>query len=93
MGPTHCNTKFRKRFRSLAVQMADRVRILHGMIPHALTRGGGIFWPHGCYDFVRIDQGGRDLSDVLAIIFYYFVRMDQKGWNLLGVMDVTILYA
>ena len=69
----------------------------------------GSFRLPGCYDFVRTDQRGWDLLDVMDVLTLYaltrgvrsfrchgcfdFVRTDQRGWDLLDVMNVMTLYA
>ena len=45
----------------------------------------GSFRHHGCYDFVRTDQTGWDLLDIMDV--------NQRGWDLLDIMDVMTLYA
>ena len=63
----------------------------------------------GCYDFVRTDQRGWDLLDVMDVTIWYaltrgggifrlpgcydFVRTDQRGRDPSDLLDVTIWYA
>ena len=61
------------------------------MILYALTKGVGSFRGHGCFDFVRTDQKGWDLLDILHVMMFY--TLSRGGGIFFDVMDVVTLYA